>query len=87
MSYEAWGDGDDGQDYDHLIDAGWWDDEKVSAVMEAIQELRKAPVYEDGDVQKGISPIFLMRMTLLANAAGILPDNDPAVIEAREELL
>lgn len=31
MSYEAWGDNDDGEDYDHLLNAGWWASEQDTA--------------------------------------------------------
>lgn len=35
MSYEAWGDGDEGEDYDHLIEAGWLPSEEAEELRES----------------------------------------------------
>lgn len=42
MSWEAWGDGDDGQDYDHLIEAGWLGPDEAEALRAENERLRKA---------------------------------------------
>lgn len=74
MSYEAWGEPDE-PDYDHLIDAGWMTEEQATEVVDAIKALVAAPVYEGGDKVNGISVEFLMRLTLLQEAAGLdVPD-------------
>lgn len=86
MSYEAWGDGDQDDNTDHLLDAGWWPSEQANAVLAAIKDLDAEPIYEDGQMSKGISPRFLMRMTILKYEAGLLPHDDPLVKEAEAAL-
>lgn len=56
---------DDGDDYDHLLEAGWWDDQKAEAVTKAIKALTATTLYEDGEMAKGVSVEFIMRLTLL----------------------
>jgi hypothetical protein len=85
MSYEVWGD-DDAGDYDHLLDAGWWPSEQATAVTDAIKALRSETLYEGGEKANGISVRFLMRLTVLANEAGILAYEDPLVQEAIKAL-
>ena len=82
MSYEAWGD-DGAETNDHLIDAGWWTSEQAEEMAEAIKALFAEPVYEDGEMAKGISVRFLMRMQMLKDAAGIAEPDDRFVAEAR----
>jgi hypothetical protein len=60
---------DDGEDYDHLLEAGWWDDQKAEAVTNAIQALMATAIYEDRQMAKGISVEFIMRLNLLKSAA------------------
>lgn len=70
----TFGDGyyeEDGPDYDHLLDAGWWASEQTKEVCEAIEALAKAPVYEGCQVANGVSVEFLMRLTLLRSAANL----------------
>lgn len=82
MSYEVWGDNDDAN-YDHLLEAGWWDDQQVDAVKAAVSALFSQQIYEGGTKELGISVQFIMRMTLLKVAVGQLPDNDPMAVEAK----
>lgn len=82
MSYEVWGD-DGADEYDHLIDAGWWPSEQAEEVVEAIKALFAEQVYEDGDMAKGISVRFLMRMQMLKDAACMADPDDCFVAEAR----
>ena len=88
MSWEAWGDGDDGSDAmaERLMDSGWWPSEKARDVEEAIKALRAEPLYEGGDKANGISTRFLMRMTLLEHAAELRHSDDPLVREAQAAL-
>jgi hypothetical protein len=84
MSWEAWGDDDDGYDYDHLLEAGWWTSEQASAVTEAIKALVAEQLYETpGAPATGVSVAFLARLTILRAEAGLLSEDDPLVIEAR----
>jgi hypothetical protein len=85
MSWEAWGDGDDGEDrmVERLMESGWWPSEKAMDVEAAIKALRAEPVYEGGDRAKGISVKFLARVTLLEHAAEMRRPNDPMVVEAK----
>lgn len=82
MSYEAWGD-DGVEEYDHLIDAGWWTSEQAEEMVEAIKALFAEQIYEDGEMAKGVSVRFLMRMHMLKDAACMAEPNDPFVAEAR----
>lgn len=82
MSWEAWSD-DGAGDYDHLLDAGWWPSEIVDEVKDTIHALVSEPVYDSGDISKGISVRFLARLTLLRNAAEMLQANDPLVVDAK----
>lgn len=86
MSYEAWGDDDDGFDSDRLHEAGWWPGEQAEEVTNAIKALRSEQVYEGGNKANGISVRFLMRLTMLEYAAGLKGDDDPLVVEARNAL-
>lgn len=70
MSYEAWGD-NDGLDAEPLLEAGWWDPDRAKAVFDAIAAMYAEPIYEDANPAKGISVRFLMRFTILRDAAGV----------------
>ena len=86
MSYEAWGEPDEGMDVEPLLDAGWWEPEKAGAVLGAIQALVEDPVYESGKKENGISARFLMRLTVLQYEAGFevpQPMYDEAVAALR----
>ena len=86
MSYEAWGDGGDQDDYGHLLDAGWWDADQTKAVTDAITALCKENFYEGGEKENGVSVAFIARLTLLRASAGLLDSNDPLVIDAMREI-
>ena len=73
MSWEAWGD-DNADEYDHLLEAGWWTSEQVDDVRAAIDALFKETFYENAEKAKGVSPRFLARITLLRDAAGFNVD-------------
>lgn len=85
MSWEAWGD-DNADEYDHLLEAGWWPGEQTKEVVAAINALVAEPVYEGGKMQNGISTRFLMRLTLLRYEAGLVDGSDPLVREAKAAL-
>lgn len=85
MSYEVWGDGDDGQDYDHLIEAGWWTSEQADEVRRHIEALRREQIYEGGMMQQGVNTKFLARISLLSHAAGI--NVPPDILEEAQRLL
>lgn len=72
MSLEAWGDDGGADEYMHpdaAIEAGWWPPDLVDEVKAAVQALYAEPVYEDGQMVKGISVRYLARLTLLRFAA------------------
>jgi hypothetical protein len=71
VSWEAWGDGDDGFDSRQLFDAGWWGPDDVADVKKRIVDLAQEPLYENGRKEDGVSVRFLMRLTLLKQAAGL----------------
>lgn len=52
-------------------------------VIQAIEDLYTTKIYEDGKMVNGINDEFLMRLTLLRNAAGLAPDDSPLVTEAK----
>ena len=83
MSYEVWGDNDDSYPSD-LIDAGWWDDDTVQRVQDAVRALMGERVYEDGQKDKGVSVQFIMRLNIVAAEVGVLGESEPIVKEARE---
>lgn len=51
-------------------------------VMAAVTAISSEPVYESGDMRKGVSPRFLMRITLLRDACGLADAEQPMVEEA-----
>lgn len=87
MSYEVWGDNDDDSTTaSHLLDNGWWDDDTVQRVKDAVQALRSEAIYENERKDDGISVKFLMRMAVLSAEVGLMEESDPIVIEARAAL-
>lgn len=84
MSREAWGDNDDNEyaHVDSLIDAGWWPSEQAQEVTGAIKALRAEQMYENGRKEDGVSTRFLMRMTMLEVAAGLMPADNMFAKEA-----
>ncbi|MBX2989470.1 MAG: hypothetical protein KF802_16395 [Bdellovibrionaceae bacterium] len=80
MSWEAWGDDDD-QNYDHLIEAGWWWSEKVDDVRSLVTLLMNEPIYEGGKKENGVSTRFLAHLTLLKHEFD-LPVDEALVKEA-----
>jgi hypothetical protein len=62
---------------------GWWDEDTVQQVQEAIKALDCEPIL---DAQGGVALRFACRIVLLKRAAGMLEYNDPQVISA-ENLL
>lgn len=86
MSYEVWGDNDDpimDQTMEHLLENGWWDEDKANRVKQAVQDLRSTRVYENGRKADGISVEFLMRLSILGDEVGIEDNFQPMVDEAR----
>lgn len=41
MSWEAWGDGDDGESYEHLLDAGWLTSEDAELLADEKNHYKK----------------------------------------------
>ena len=82
MSLEVWGDDDGAGEYEHLLDAGWWDSDQVKEVTDAIQALYAEQIYEDCDMRKGISVRFICRLSALRVAAGLLDGKHPLATEA-----
>jgi len=71
MSLEAWGDDDGAGEYDHLLDAGWWDDQKVEEVKTAIIAVLRATVYENRQKANGISEEIIGALLELRRVAEI----------------
>jgi len=78
MSYEAWGESYDGPE----LPDGWWDEEQVSGVKEAVKALCEETLYEDGKKENGISVRFLARMSVLKLRSGMAKADDPLIAEA-----
>lgn len=78
MSLEAWGDDGDIQE----LPKGCWSEGTVSTVLDCIKDLIAEPVYEDGNVEKGISVRFLARLTILQGEAGLIPTSGALYKEA-----
>jgi hypothetical protein len=86
VSYEVWGDNDDplmDSCMEQLLGDGWWDDDTVNRVKQAVIDLRKTQVYENGRKADGISVEFLMRLSILGDEVGIEDAFQPMVQEAR----
>jgi len=86
MSWEAWED-DDAKSNDELLPEGWWDEDTVGQVIDAIKALKNEPVYEDGKKENGISPRFFARITMIEEAAGMKDCHDPWVMDAKRLLV
>lgn len=80
MSWEVWGEPDEGPE----LPDGWWDDDQVSDVQEAVKALCKETLYEDGKKDNGVSVRFLARMNVLKLRAGLVTSDDPLIAEALE---
>lgn len=80
MSLEAWGD----EDWNNgpELPEGWWDDEQVDGVQEAVKALCEETLYEDGKKDSGVSVRFLARMSVLKLRAGLANADDPLIAEA-----
>jgi hypothetical protein len=61
---------------------GWWDEDTVDQVQEAVRRLVGETLYEGGQMANGISVRFVARLSMLQNAVGLMPDDNPLVIEA-----
>jgi hypothetical protein len=80
MSYEAWGEPDEPNGPE-----GCWHSDTVEIVQRCIKELLAEPVYEDGQMAKGISTRFLARLTILRANADLLDTQDPAQVRLLRE--
>ena len=78
MSWEAWGEPDEGPE----LPEGWWDEEQVGAMQEAVKALCNETLYEDAKKDNGISVRFLARMQILKLRAGLVKADEPIVAEA-----
>lgn len=78
MSWEAWGDPDEGPE----LPDGWWDEDQVAGVEDAVKALCEEPLYEDGKKDSGVSVRFLARMSVLKLRAGLAKADDPLIAEA-----
>lgn len=79
MSLEAWG---DEPDYGPELPEGWWDEDQVASVTDAVQALCSETLYEDGKKDGGVSVRFLSRMSVLKYRAGLAKADDPLIAEA-----
>lgn len=78
MSYEVWGEPDDGPE----LPEGWWDEDDVAGVQEAVTALCKEMLYEGGKKDNGVSVRFLARMSVLRFRAGLAKKDEPLIAEA-----
>ena len=78
MSYEVWGEPDDGPD----LPDGWWDEDQVAGVQEATKALCDEPLYGGGKKENGVSVRFLARMSVLKLRAELVEPDDPLIVEA-----
>jgi hypothetical protein len=77
MSWEAWGDPPEGPE----LPEGWWDDEQVAAMRDAVMALSNETLYEGGKMENGISVRFLARISVLKLRAGLVSADNPYVAE------
>lgn len=83
MSFEVWGDEPwDGPE----LPEGWWNDDTVKDVQDAINALCAETVYEDGKKDNGVSERFLARLTILRATAMLVNYDDPLVRDAERVL-
>lgn len=78
MSYEVWGEPDDGPE----LPAGSWDEDQAGGVQEAVKALCEETLYENGKKDQGVSERFLARMSVLKLRAGLAQKDDPLIAEA-----
>lgn len=78
MSWEAWGEPDEGPE----LPEGWWDEDQVEAVQEAVKALCNETLYEGAKKDNGIAVRFLARMQILKLRAGLVKPDEPIVAEA-----
>lgn len=78
MSWEAWGDPPDGPE----LPEGWWDEDQVSAMRDAVMALCNEMLYEGREKNNGVAVKFLARMQILKLRAGLVNADDPIVAEA-----
>ena len=78
MSWEAWGDPPEGPE----LPEGWWDEDMVLAMQEAVKALSEETLYEGGKKENGISVRFLARISILKLRAGLVQPDEPIVAEA-----
>lgn len=79
MSLEVWGDEPwDGPE----LPEGWWDDDQVASVQEAVKALCEETLYENGKKDDGVSVRFLARMSVLKLRAGLAKKDEPLIAEA-----
>ena len=78
MSWEAWGEPDDGPE----LPDGWWDKDQVAGVEAAVNALCEEALYEDGKKDSGVSIRVLARMSVLELRAGRAKAGDPLIAEA-----
>ncbi|MFA6213528.1 MAG: hypothetical protein WC714_29090 [Candidatus Obscuribacterales bacterium] len=80
MSLEVWG--DESWDAWTELPDGWWDENTVAELQEAVNALLTEPVYEDGEKDKGISVRFLARISVLKLRAELATSDEPLIAEA-----
>ena len=82
MSWEAWGDPPEGPE----LPEGWWDEDMVLAMQEAVKALSEETLYEGGKKENGISVRFLARISILKLRAGLADASDPYIAEGMKML-
>lgn len=81
VSYEVWGEPEDPPE----LPDGWWDEDTVCRVQDAVKALASESLYEGGKMENGVSVRFLQRMTILQDECGLMtkPHEVALVAEAR----
>ena len=84
VSYEAWGEPEDPPE----LPDGWWDEDTVCRVQDAVKALVTESLYEGGKMENGVSVRFLQLMTILQDECGLMekPHEKALVEEARASL-
>lgn len=77
MSLEAWGDDDGADEYDPLLEAGWWTSEQVKDVVESLEKLVNV------STKQWLDKEFEMRLVLLRYAADLKVSHEE-ICEARK---
>jgi len=78
MSYEVWGEPEEGPE----LPAGWWDEDQVESVRDAVTALCNEMLYEGRNKGNGVAVRFLARMQVLKLRSGLAQPDDPIVVEA-----